>query len=163
MKDRITSFLLDENISPAEFADKIGVQRSSISHVLTGRNYPSASFIQKMLAAYPNLNARWLMVGEGSMTNADSTIATPTLFDSPINIKHTVVNEVMQPEKNVGKTSVTKEEDPAPYYKTTLPKNDALENESPNKAEKIHLTDNKEIDRIIVLYKDKTFTSYNPF
>ena len=48
MKDRITEFLASEGISPAEFADKIGVQRSSVSHVLNGRNYPSASFIQKM-------------------------------------------------------------------------------------------------------------------
>ena len=67
MKDRILQFLTSERISPAEFADKIGVQRSSMSHILNGRNYPSASFIQKMLQAYPLLNSRWLMIGEGKM------------------------------------------------------------------------------------------------
>jgi transcriptional regulator with XRE-family HTH domain len=67
MKDRILQFLSAEKISPAEFADKIGVQRSSMSHILNGRNYPSASFIQKMLHAYPLINSRWLMIGEGKM------------------------------------------------------------------------------------------------
>ncbi len=67
MKDRILQFLSAEKISPAEFADKIGVQRSSMSHILNGRNYPSASFIQKMLMAYPLINSRWLMIGEGKM------------------------------------------------------------------------------------------------
>jgi transcriptional regulator with XRE-family HTH domain len=67
MKDRITQFLKSEKISPAEFADKINVQRSSVSHVLNGRNYPSASFIQKMLSAYPQLNSRWLLLGEGTI------------------------------------------------------------------------------------------------
>ncbi len=67
MKERILQFLTSEKISPAEFADKIGVQRSSMSHILNGRNYPSASFIQKMLQAYPLVNSRWLMIGEGSM------------------------------------------------------------------------------------------------
>jgi transcriptional regulator with XRE-family HTH domain len=67
MKDRIEKFLEAERISPAEFADKIGVQRSSMSHILNGRNYPSAAFIQKMLQAYPMVNSRWLMIGEGTM------------------------------------------------------------------------------------------------
>ena len=67
MKERILKFLESERISPAEFADKIGVQRSSMSHILNGRNYPSASFIQKMLQAYPYLNSRWLMIGVGAM------------------------------------------------------------------------------------------------
>jgi transcriptional regulator with XRE-family HTH domain len=68
MKDRIVQFLVSEKISPAEFADKIGVQRSSMSHILNGRNYPSAAFIQKMLQVYPNLNSRWLMIGDGEMS-----------------------------------------------------------------------------------------------
>lgn len=67
MKERILQFLESEKISPAEFADKIGVQRSSMSHILNGRNYPSASFIQKMLQSYPILDPRWLMIGVGSM------------------------------------------------------------------------------------------------
>src|SRR5665648_440215 len=84
MKDRITQFLLSEGISPAEFADKIGVQRSSVSHVLNGRNYPSASFIQKMLGSYNTLNPRWLLLGEGMMAEVKSKpVKESTLFQFP--------------------------------------------------------------------------------
>jgi transcriptional regulator with XRE-family HTH domain len=76
MKERITEFLIKEGISPAEFADKIGVQRSSVSHVLNGRNHPSASFIQKILEHYKTLNPRWLLLGEGTILSSNTPIST---------------------------------------------------------------------------------------
>ena len=83
MKDRIVKFLASERISPAEFADKIGVQRSSMSHILNGRNHPSAAFLQKMMQVYPFLNPRWLMIGEGTMNmNTDSSPIPP--INAPI-------------------------------------------------------------------------------
>ncbi|MCX6220763.1 MAG: helix-turn-helix transcriptional regulator [Bacteroidia bacterium] len=84
MKDRIVQFLVSEKISPAEFADKIGVQRSSMSHILNGRNYPSAAFIQKMLQVYPSLNSRWLMIGEGEMNLGKSAAPASTSYPEPI-------------------------------------------------------------------------------
>ena len=84
MKDRILKFLAFEKISPAEFADKIGVQRSSMSHILNGRNQPSAAFIQKMLQVYPLLNSRWLMIGEGSLRMNSPDIGT--IEDKPASI-----------------------------------------------------------------------------
>lgn len=83
MKDRIVQFLVSEKISPAEFADKIGVQRSSMSHILNGRNYPSAAFIQKMLQVYPVLNSRWLMIGEGEMNFGNIGSGTSSFPTSP--------------------------------------------------------------------------------
>jgi transcriptional regulator with XRE-family HTH domain len=86
MKDRIVQFLVSEKISPAEFADKIGVQRSSMSHILNGRNYPSAAFIQKMLQVYPALNSRWLMIGDGEMNliNTDLQVSSSS---KPVHIQ----------------------------------------------------------------------------
>ena len=55
----------DETAS--SFAEKIGVQRSSISHILSGRNKPSIDFFQKLLNVYPDLNANWLITGIGYM------------------------------------------------------------------------------------------------
>ena len=54
-----------EGLSPSQFADKLGVQRSGVSHLLSGRNKPSFEFISKMLAAYPKLNPDWLIMGSG--------------------------------------------------------------------------------------------------
>jgi len=101
MKERIVQFLASERISPAEFADKIGVQRSSMSHILNGRNHPSAAFLQKMLQIYPSLNPRWLMIGDGTMniTNviSDIPIVLATTMakeeESPINQEHEFENE----------------------------------------------------------------------
>jgi len=67
MKDRIIQFLSENNLTSTKFADEIGVQRSSISHILSGRNKPSFDFIEKMLKAYPELDAQWLITGNGNM------------------------------------------------------------------------------------------------
>ena len=48
----------------ASFSEKIGVQRSSISHILSGRNKPSLEFIQKVLAQFPKVSADWLISGK---------------------------------------------------------------------------------------------------
>lgn len=61
------------NESAAAFADKIGVQRSSISHILSGRNKPSLDFILKILAAYPDVELYWLLNGKGSFPVTSST------------------------------------------------------------------------------------------
>ena len=49
----------------SSFSDKIGVQRSSISHILSGRNKPSLDFVLKILAAYPEVELYWLLNGKG--------------------------------------------------------------------------------------------------
>ena len=67
MKDRIIQFLKENNLTSTKFADVIGVQRSSISHLLSGRNKPSFDFIEKMLLSYPDINAQWLITGKGDM------------------------------------------------------------------------------------------------
>ncbi|MCC1485324.1 helix-turn-helix domain-containing protein [Winogradskyella immobilis] len=53
----------DETAS--SFAEKIGVQRSSISHILSGRNKPSLDFVMKVLHSYPEVELYWLMNGKG--------------------------------------------------------------------------------------------------
>jgi transcriptional regulator with XRE-family HTH domain len=67
MKERLKEFMSRMAVSAAELADRIGVQRSSISHILGGRNLPSSQFIEKLLIAYPELDAGWLITGRGNM------------------------------------------------------------------------------------------------
>jgi transcriptional regulator with XRE-family HTH domain len=54
-------------LSPSAFADKIGVQRSGISHILSGRNRPSLDLIMKIIAAFPEVDVYWILSGKGSM------------------------------------------------------------------------------------------------
>ncbi|MBU3928200.1 MAG: helix-turn-helix domain-containing protein, partial [Bacteroidetes bacterium] len=52
-------------LSPAQFADEIGLKRSSLSHILSGRNNPSLDVIMKIKARYDEVNTDWLLFGTG--------------------------------------------------------------------------------------------------
>ncbi|WP_047546401.1 helix-turn-helix domain-containing protein [Psychroserpens sp. Hel_I_66] len=56
--------------SASSFAEKIGVQRSSISHILSGRNKPSLDFVLKVLSSFPEVELYWLMNGKGQFPSA---------------------------------------------------------------------------------------------
>ena len=84
MHDRLKQFLTMENLSPARFAEELGIQRSGISHLLSGRNKPSFEFLQRMMSAYPDVNYEWLILGKGRPYKSDrsvpETLPSPTLF-----------------------------------------------------------------------------------
>jgi transcriptional regulator with XRE-family HTH domain len=65
MKDRIILLIKAKNLTAAQFADEVGVQKSSISHIISGRNNASLDFIQKILIRYPEVNMEWIMLGKG--------------------------------------------------------------------------------------------------
>lgn len=64
IQDRIKLIIKSDNLSASEFAAKIDVKRSNLSHVLSGRNKPSLDFLEKIIVAYPKVNASWLITGE---------------------------------------------------------------------------------------------------
>ena len=65
--------------SASSFSEKIEVQRSSISHIISGRNKPSLDFILKILKTYPDISLYWLLNGKGKMieNKTASSISTP--------------------------------------------------------------------------------------
>ena len=82
MKDRIKQYMDYKSISAGELSSRLDVQRSNISHILNGRNKPGASFIEKLLLNFPDLNARWLLTGDGEMienivSNEDKVVSEP--------------------------------------------------------------------------------------
>lgn len=66
IQERLQLILKMHNVSPSIFADKLGVQRSNVSHVLSGRNKPSLDFLEKIILQFPRVNAHWLITGEMS-------------------------------------------------------------------------------------------------
>jgi transcriptional regulator with XRE-family HTH domain len=102
MKDRIKEYIDYKGISPGELASLLEVQRSNISHILNGRNKPGASLIEKLLIVFPDLNARWLMTGEGSMTGVEPTsIENPKTESKP----NSVVEEQPQYKKSTNESN----------------------------------------------------------
>ncbi|WP_363322609.1 helix-turn-helix transcriptional regulator [uncultured Tenacibaculum sp.] len=82
------------NLTSSTFADTIEVQRSSMSHLMSGRNKPSLDFVLKIVDKFPDVDLYWLLNGEGNFPkkNVDITIeqkkevleksknTTPSLF-----------------------------------------------------------------------------------
>jgi len=143
MKDRLQELLKKEQLSPVRFAELVGVQRSSVSHILSGRNNPSLDFIQKILLKMPHISTDWLITGKGSMyKNSISTRSvTPDIFSSSKSEEQTKENinmtnsETIINEHNDGQT-------------LTHPVNTKI--------------NHPEIERIVVFYTDKTFREYKP-
>lgn len=63
---RIRKIISDNNLSNSSFADRIGVARSSISHILSGRNNPSLDIIIKILHSFDEINADFLLTGKAA-------------------------------------------------------------------------------------------------
>ncbi|TRZ45312.1 helix-turn-helix transcriptional regulator [Robertkochia solimangrovi] len=76
-------------LTASAFADTIGVQRSSISHILSGRNKPSLDFVMKILQHFPDVELYWLLNGKGNFPlkrNSTAAVTTPNLkleFEEP--------------------------------------------------------------------------------
>ncbi len=77
MKDRLQKFLNYEGLSRSNFAQIMGVQQSSITHILSGRNKPSFDFIEKMLQRFPKIAPDWLIMGKGPMYRTNESSSNP--------------------------------------------------------------------------------------
>ncbi|CAM4308156.1 helix-turn-helix transcriptional regulator [Zobellia roscoffensis] len=103
--DRLNELLRYYSLSASSFADKVNVQRSSISHLLSGRNKPSLDFVLKVINVFPEVNLYWLLNGKGSFpSEAKKEISQPT----PSTKQKTTTIDLpakasSKPEKNIEK------------------------------------------------------------
>ncbi len=96
MQERLLQLLAAENISQSEFAQKIGVSGSNVTHIISGRNNPSYEFLIRVASHYPAVNLDWLLLGKGKMYRESPAAAAAispaevpsdgTLFDDDENI-----------------------------------------------------------------------------
>lgn len=84
INDRFTKILEYSGFTASEFADEIDVQRSSISHIISGRNKPSLEFIVKIKNRFPEINWDWIILGQGEMLQNNSALSTS---ESKINLE----------------------------------------------------------------------------
>lgn len=74
IKDRIRMIMEKENMTPRIFAESIGVQQSTLSHILNDRNKPSLEVVMKVHQTYGYINLEWLLYGKGEMLGETSAI-----------------------------------------------------------------------------------------
>ncbi|MDR2221907.1 MAG: helix-turn-helix domain-containing protein [Flavobacteriaceae bacterium] len=153
--NRLTFLLEHFEFSASNFADKIGVQRSSLSHILSGRNKPSLDFILKIKECFPMLSFDWLLQGKGTFIEGEITpISTSQNIEKSTSIlAKEESNNIPLPNTPFNLFSETEE--------TTLTSNHTIQTEAqqlpPNQS--LFLTDNN-LERIILFYKDGTFKQY---
>ena len=66
--DRIKKIMIERKMTASDLSKKIDVQKSSISHILNGRNKPSLDFVVKLSHSFNDINIDWLINGEKSTT-----------------------------------------------------------------------------------------------
>lgn len=80
---RLQKIMNYHDLSAAAFADSIDVGRSSISHILSGRNKPGLDFVLKIVSTYPEVDLYWLLNGKGSFPKTSVVEKEPSPLSNP--------------------------------------------------------------------------------
>ncbi len=140
--DRIRYIMKLNNLTASKFADEIGVQRSSMSHILSGRNKPSLDFVVKVLERFPNVSPAWLLLGKTDINPTETN-----LFTGVNNIED---NETHQNENNdITDVNPLEIADNTKVAST----DDTFVNSEGNTGE---------LEKIVFFFSDGTFKVYNP-
>jgi transcriptional regulator with XRE-family HTH domain len=160
MRTRLQQLLDKEGLTPVRFSEIVGVQRSSVSHILSGRNNPGLEFIQKILTAFPHVSSDWLILGNGDMYQSgltSSSIPKEDIIKDP------------QPKATANLFTVVNDEDEPYYGKKTLSNEKkvdtlGLKDNFKTEGEKplVGLSNDPLVERIVVFYADRTFKEYFP-
>ena len=147
-------YLLDYySLSASGFADKIGVQRSSLSHLLSGRNKPSLDFVMKINEIFKDVDLYWILNGEGNFLKSENLILNSK---NKIELKQ---QTDLAPDKNKIQENLFSEN------KTDKVENAAFTNknfENQNTSSSSIEKKTAEIERIIIFYKNGSFTEHHP-
>ncbi len=144
MNVRLQQFLNLENLTSARFADIMNIQRSNVSHILSGRNKPSWDFIQRFAVKFPNINTDWLLFGKGKPYRESAT--TPSVINSP------VVDDIFAP---ITPESVEFSIDSEVNYSEDVANESKIPQSSP-------ISQPKSVRRITLYYSDGTFQEFFP-
>lgn len=132
--ERLHKILQYYDLSAAAFADKIEVGRSSISHILSGRNKPSLDFVMKVIQNFPEVELYWLLNGKGKFPKNEASVSAAAA-PSP------------QPISEVTEKSISAEKEKEQIPQQMIPQSSAR-------------SSSKEIRKIVIFYADGTFEAF---
>lgn len=140
LNEKIKQILVDKNISPSHFADEIGIQRSSISHIIAGRNKPSLDIVQKIIRRFPDLGINWILEDE-DLPESISEIK-PFKADN-----YTLFNGQ---KSGISSHSESRRNNGAHH----IPTHENL------RGDKYPAPEEKKVERILIFYSDGTFQEF---
>lgn len=142
MKEKLEFLLKHNALTATQLARMLDIQPSGISHIISGRNKPSFDLVVKILKAFPDLNPDWLLLDSDAIFRCE--VASPTIrheisdvvpSSSPVLPFDEVSNIEASEDKKISKN------DFAPIFPSSQ-------------------NSGKKVERIIVMYSDRTFESY---
>ncbi|MCE3074565.1 helix-turn-helix transcriptional regulator [Chryseobacterium gwangjuense] len=177
LNERISKVIEYSNLTSSEFADEIDVQRSSISHITSGRNKPSLEFIIKIKSRFPEILWDWLVTGEGQMLKFDlpeakeipestteeevsKPTSLPDLFTMMNNDEDfgTEETEIIPPKQSPGESFIP----PQSTAQEKIFDSQRLENTYQQRTNQVSGNQQNKIKRIVLFYENGKFESFEP-
>jgi len=164
LSDKIELLIKRKQMSSSQFADVLGIPRSSISHILSGRNKPSLDVVQKILSAFPEVSAEDLLFEDRTLIVSGTKLPTPsgqevlplnTLFDAQNNTASESVKNNL-PESTIVRSNLRRS-----VKESNLSPN-AVGNTGSDNIPTSGRSLQKKIERVIIFYSDGTFTESKP-
>lgn len=175
LNERISRVIEYSGFTPSEFADEVDVQRSSISHVTSGRNKPSLEFIIKIKSRFPEILWDWLVNGDGEMLKSElpseeeivEEKTKPTSLPDLFTLITDEEEKEIEKEEIIEKTSP--QESPPESFKTygskaneKISDSQRLEKSNDEIINQVIENQSNKIKRIVLFYENGKFESFEP-
>lgn len=161
MENRIKAIVEYSRLSTTNFADTIGISRSALVHLLSGRNQPSLDVLRKILNVFPEISIDWIMFGHGSMLRAGATVAEEPGTSAPEsdNFRQTDLFGGIEDSDEVVSPSIISKPETVDTSDTSAASSQSASRPLVRK-EKIRQTQEKKIVKIVFFYSDNTFEEF---
>lgn len=153
MKERFEELMELLGMSPTQFAQTTGIQRSTLQHILNGRNEPSLNVVRSIHDALPDVDLEWLLTGNGKPIKGGAA----AMSDDDYPLFRNVENGVFRPDagNNPEFLNHEKVEKPSRIRKKT-------ENKSVNSDNTASVQEQPmRVKEIVVFYEDGTYQKFS--
>lgn len=144
MREKLLVLMKNEGLTSSRLAELLGIQPSGISHILAGRNKPSFDFVQKILRRFPRINPDWLLL--------DSQDMYRTLGEEKSQTSENVI--LPDDQQNASQSAQNNQIASIPNSSSTLHTQSTINSVAQD------VKSHGSVKRIIILYQDRTFESY---
>ena len=168
-RERIELLMKCYDLSPSQFADKTGIQRASVSHIISGRNKPSLEVMLKIYDAFPGIDMKWLMTGVGDVPVRQADAEPAVNFSNESLFPEQTVADNMLFAANVEQVPSVAEESkprrtvaPPPVRERVVSEPRPKRQQANRLAQMAALQPEKKIKEIRIYYSDGTYETLVP-
>lgn len=172
-RERIELLMKCYNLSPSQFADRTGIQRASVSHIISGRNKPSLEVMLKIYEAFPGLDMKWLMTGIGDAPTGQASepavgVQQESLFAEQAAVPHVESPLFAAPAEPVLPKAIPEEPKPRrtavqqPVRERAVPEVRPRRQQGTRLAQMAAMQPDKKIKEIRIYYSDGTYETLIP-